>query len=197
MKMAEYTTLQADSEFRRRRARSRAVLIGVIAAFALPVIVAYAMHAIGWRPAGMRNYGELLSPPLDASAVSAVDANGNPLVWANQGGHFRLVLNAPAACVPACAELATHLDGLWRGLGSDAPRLEILVAGAPDAATEAVVARGVLKRVHLTGDASAMPAGEGPAPHLYLVDPRGYVVLRWPAGFELAGVRRDLTRIIR
>ena len=45
---------------------------------------------------------------------------------------------------------------------------------------------------------SALPdRGGADAVPLYLVDPGGYVALRYPAGFDPAGVKKDLGKLLK
>ena len=47
------------------RMRNRIGLILILVLFATPLVTAYVLNAVGWRPAGMRNYGELIEPAQD------------------------------------------------------------------------------------------------------------------------------------
>ena len=45
------------------RNRKRLGLVLLVALFLTPLLAAIVLNAVGWRPAGTRNYGELVEPP--------------------------------------------------------------------------------------------------------------------------------------
>ena len=58
------------------RNRKRLGLVLLVALFLTPLLAAIVLNAVGWRPAGTRNYGELVEPPrplADARFVSSGD----------------------------------------------------------------------------------------------------------------------------
>jgi hypothetical protein len=177
-----------------RQRKGRTQLLLVLGVFLVPVLVAFALNTTGWMPGGRKNYGELVSPPATIDEAGLMDANdATPLQWANSGGQFRLVVRLWKACDAACIERIDHLNGLWRGLGTDAPRLEVWFTGwlngpAEDAIKRFDAARGIVTTSAHFNDERF---------DAWLVDPNGFVVLRYPRDFELAGLRRDITKIIR
>ena len=59
--------------------RKRFGLILIVLLFAAPILIAYVLNALGWRPSGMRNYGTLIEPPQDLTAARFVLDDGKPL----------------------------------------------------------------------------------------------------------------------
>ena len=184
--------------------RSRLYLVLVVAVFAAPLVVAFVLSHLGWRPVAARNYGELVEPARDYRAHRATTAAGDALAWNNAGGVFHVVVPMPAECAAPCLELADSLERLWTGLGKRAPRVRMLVVAGPDAALDAALAQ----LPHVTRVVVSPDPFEHPAPvaieaerrsafPAYIVDPNGYLVMRYPAGFDPAGLRRDLTRLVR
>ena len=177
-----------------RQRKGRTQLLLVLGVFLVPVIVAFALNLAGWMPGGRKNYGELLSPPATIEEAGLFDAaDASPLAWANRESKFRLVVRLRGACDATCVERIDHLNGLWRGLGGDATRLEVWFIGSLDGAAQEAIGRFDAAR----GIVSTSALFAGDAHDAWIVDPNGYVVLRYPVGYELAGLRRDLTKIIR
>ena len=174
--------------------KGRTQLLLVLGVFLVPVIVAFALNQSGWMPGGRKNHGELLSPPATIEEAGLMDASdATPLAWPNRDGKFRLVVRLREACDATCLERIDHLNGLWRGLGGDATRLDVWFIGwlngpATDAIERFDAARGVVSTSQIFNDEQY---------DAWLVDPNGFVVLRYPRNYELAGLRRDLTKIIR
>ncbi len=184
--------------------RSRLQLILIAAVFAAPIVVAFVLSRLGWRPLAERNYGTLVEPAEDYRGYRASTATGDALAWNNAGGVFHVVVPMPRECGAPCLELVDSLERLWQGLAKRAPRVRMLVAAVPDAALDAAIARAPhVTRVTLAPDPFAYPApvaveAERRAPlPAYVVDPNGYLVMRYDAGFDPAGLRRDLTRFVR
>ena len=186
------------------RNRARAQLVAIVLLFALPIVAAWVLNRAGWRPSGARNYGTLLEPAQDFRAHRATTANGEQIAWNNAGGVFHVVVPMPPGCGAPCEELVDSLERLWQGLAKRAPRVRMLVAAAPDAALDAAIARAPhVTRIVLAPDPLEHPLPvaveaprRSPLPG-YVVDPNGYLVMRYDAGFDPGGLRRDLTRLVR
>jgi hypothetical protein len=187
-----------------QRTRSRLQLVAIALVFVAPVLAAWMLHRAGWRPVAERNYGTLVEPAQDFRAHLATTADGAAVAWTGAAGIFHVVVPMPRDCGAPCLELVDSLERLWQGLGKRAPRVRMLVAASPETALDAALARTPhVARVTLAPDPfpavapiavekerrSALPA--------YVIDPNGYLVLRYDAGFDPAGLRRDLTRLVR
>jgi len=170
--------------------RSRLALLLVAVAFLTPFIAAVVMRFGGWQPAETRNYGTLLQPPLSMAAAVGERDDGQRWLWENTDHQWTLLARAPAACEGACAERLGLLRNVRTALARHAPRLHMfrLDGPAPD------------------GFAALRLSGELPPPlqtpvgqdiEVWLVDPHGYLVLHYPAGFDPNGLRRDLSRLIK
>ena len=98
----------------------------------------------------------------------------------------------------ACTRLLGDLDKVWRLMGRNADRVHVLWAGAApvDVATlrevHLVRADARLRSVLARSDKDA--AGTDP---VWLVDPNGFVVLRYAGGSDPGDLRSDLARLLR
>ena len=69
------------------------------------------LNALGWRPSGMRNYGELIEPPQDLTAARFVLDDGKPLAWKDEDWSWTIF----ALTGPGCAEeCLARIDELRR-----------------------------------------------------------------------------------
>ncbi len=187
--------------------RGRKQLLLVTLLFALPVFIAVALAFGGWRPVGTRQHGVLLEPPQDFTAVVATDASGARVVWNRPDGNWHVLVPLPPDCGPACPHMLETLHRVWLGLSREAAKAKILLVGTPDAATAVALARyPEIQTITLTPD--PLPAAARPAPILdtgipsapltvWLVDPNGWLVMRYDAGFDPSGLRKDLKKLIR
>lgn len=184
-----------------RRNRNRMWLIAIFAMFFGSMLVAGLLRFSGWRPDGMKNHGELLQPPGDLRAVVPTLADGGDYHWDQTARIWRIALAPPASCTTACAQLARDIDTVWRLFGKDADRVHVLWVGTPppDAPRPDTLRllrpdpafRAGLPRVDgMSGeDANGVP--------VYVIDPNGFVVLRYPPGFDPVGLRADLSRLLK
>jgi hypothetical protein len=179
-----------------QRGRNRLVLIAIFAIFFGAFALAGVLRFSGWRPAGMKNHGELLQPPGDLRALSPALLSGGDYRWNPAGRVWRIVVAPPADCAKACVALATELDVVTQLFGRDADRVHVLWVGhAPEAALKTRAARGlrddpVLRR--------ALPRVDDPAGiPVYVVDPNGFVILRYAPGFDPSHLRQDMSRLLK
>ncbi len=182
--------------------RSRFKLLLIVVMFAAPLIVAWSLFASGWRPEASRNHGFLYAPAQDFRGVRARDAQGRDIVWQNTERRWHLLLLGPPTCDARCVGMTDTVRRVWVGLGRHAADLDVHFVGKPDAATRALLAQhGTFDVVTLSGDGlpDVADAGTGAATGLpvYLVDPHGYLVMRYEPGFDPGGLRRDLQRLLR
>lgn len=176
--------------------RGRRMLIALAVLFFGSMLLAGVLRFSGWQPASMRNNGELLKPPADLRALVPVRANGQPYAWAPSERIWRIAVAPPADCTQQCVALAAELDKVWQLLGHRADKVEVLWIGAPPAGLPLMPALRVLR-----DDAplrQALPRGTDAAGvPVYVIDPNGFVILRYAPGFDPAGLRSDLVKLLK
>ncbi|WP_349656187.1 hypothetical protein [Xanthomonas sp. 10-10] len=176
--------------------RGRRMLIALAVLFFGSMLLAGVLRFSGWQPASMRNNGQLLNPPADLRALVPVRADGKPYAWAPGERIWRIALAPPADCAQRCVALAAELDKVWQLLGHRADKVEVLWIGTPPAGLPPMPALRVLR-----DDASlrgALPGGNDAAGvPVYVIDPNGFVILRYAPGFDPAGLRADLVKLLK
>jgi len=178
--------------------RSPVRLFLIVAIFATPLVVAWSLFASGWRPVASRNHGVLYSPAQDFRQVRAHSASGDPIIWENRERRWHLLLIAPSQCDARCAEMLDTVRRVWVGLGRHAGDVDLHFVGDPDPGASALLARdSPFDNVTLQGSPLPPALATGNGLPVYLVDPHGYLVMRFDAGFEPGGLRRDLQRLLR
>ncbi len=162
------------------------LLIAVL--FLTPFIAAVMMRFGGWEPPRTRNFGELLAPPLSMAQVTAQQGDGTAWVWENTDRQWTLLLQLPRECATPCRDAAGQLQNVRQALGRHAEKLHMFE----------MVNDGPLPGLSLQGELP-LPLTEQPAalPQVWLVDPHGYLVMRYREGFDPSGMRRDLARLVR
>ena len=180
------------------RNRSRLTLILLALLFAAPIVAAMLLHASGWEPAQTRNHGEMFRPALDVRDARLLRADGSDYAWEPRERRWRLAVLPPAHCAAACVELVAGLDKVWQLQGRRADRLDVLWFGELPAG--AVPFRRLVAMKSDSAFAARLPrneADEQGRPPLYLIDPSGYVAMRYPPGADVAGVREDIARLLK
>ncbi|MGC4010505.1 MAG: hypothetical protein QM805_16845 [Pseudomonas sp.] len=180
----------------RRRLRGRLTLIALFALFFGSVVGAGALRFSGWQPPGLKNRGELLQPAVDVRALPPPLAGGGRYDWVQPTRPWRVLVVPAPGCAQACLALAADLDRVWRSFGHRAGDVHVLwlgepPAGAPRPDTLRVLAPDPALRARLPR--AVDPAGTP----VYVVDPNGFVILRYAPGFDPADLRADLARLLQ
>lgn len=179
--------------------RNRGMLVALFALFFGGMLVAGLLRFSGWRPEGSKNRGEMLQPYGDLREYAPTLAAGGAYRWKDEPRIWRIV-TMPGECDGAraadCARLLADLDKVWRLMNKDADRVHVLWAGAVPAGTALPTQVRVVRaddglRAGLAGSAAA--AGDA----AWLVDPNGFVVLRYAPGFDPGDLRSDLARLLK
>lgn len=201
------TTLPAE---RTRMGRIKMLLVLLICAS--PVIASYVTYYF-IRPNSFHSYGELIAgqpglPSAQAEVLSGPQT-GTTLDLPHLKGQWLLLSVADAACDPACEKHLFLQRQMRESLGAEkgrvdwvwlVPDTQALPERLKPALTEATVLR-VKPEVLQTWLAPA--AEHRLADHLYLVDPMGHWMMRFPANLDLADAgqaklaKKDLDRLLR
>lgn len=192
-------------EDRQRTASGRWKMLLVVAMCAAPVVASYVTYYL-IRPESHRNYGQLVAgqPPLPD--VPALRLDGTPLRLPALAGQWLLVSVGGGACNAGCEHYLYLQRQLRESLGKERDRLDWVWlvddaapvrAGLAPALQQATVLR--LPAADIAGWLQP-EAGRALEDHLYLVDPLGHWMMRFPADLDMAGAakaKRDLDRLLR
>jgi len=182
----------------RERNRNRGLLVLIVAVFLGSALVAGALRFSGWRPAAMKNHGELLQPPGDLRTVVPRLADGGGYEWKPVERTWRIVVAPPADCTDACVALTHDLDKVWRLFGHNADHVHILWVGTPpEGALRNRVWNVVAPAPELTAQLPGLEAGGPDGAPVYVVDPHGFVILRYAPGFDPGHLRTDMARLLK
>jgi hypothetical protein len=170
-------------------------IIFLIAALSLaPIAAAFVIYYFfPQQPAA--NYGTLL-PTGPAPPISGMRADGSPFRLDELRGRWVLLWGEPGACGPACdkAAYATRQARTMQGKDQDRIVRALLVVG--DAPPPAFVAQHpdlIVVRV-AAGALDSLPGGSRA---VYVIDPLGNLVLRYPQDPDIRGIANDLARLLK
>lgn len=179
-----------------RRTRNRRMLVVIAVLFFGSFVVAGALRFSGWRPAQLKNHGELLQPYGDLRGVKAQLADGQAYPWDPGARLWRIAVAPPAGCTTPCVELSQRLDTVWQLFGRNADHVHLLWIGQPPQAAIRNPATRVLRDTPALR--AALPRVDDPAGvPVYVIDPNGFVVMRFAPGFDPADLRSDVARLLK
>lgn len=203
--MTVHSLPQVDSPRPVNRTTGRWTMLAVMLACAAPVIASYYTYYV-IRPEGRRVYGDLIDPQRPLPAVQARALGGAAVALPSLRGQWLIVTVADAACDERCQNHLYLQRQIREGLGREKDRVDRvwLIPDAGDVPQSLVPA--VKDATVLRVDAAALSAWLAPAAgkalgdHLYLVDPMGNWMMRFPAGMDVTGAaqaKRDISRVLR
>ena len=188
-----------------RTRKGRVQMLLVLAACAAPVIASYLTYFVV-RPEARSNYGALIQPTRTLPALNARALDGTEVPLRSLKGQWLLVVTGPSACDAGC-EGRLHLQRQLREmLGRERERVDKVWLVTDGVELRPALRDAVLARPEVTVlrvDAAALArwlepdAGRRLDEHLYLVDPMGEWMMRFPVGAEPRKVMRDLERLLR
>ena len=171
--------------------RQRLFLLFLAAVCALPLILSYATYYL-WKPERRMNYGEL----MDMRPVPP------PVTWLNgtkapPQGKWILFLVGTGECGELCERHLYAMRQTRQSMGVKKEKLEVLwlVADPKDVSAE-VLARYPELKVAKIPDVYASTLPQPAAGRIFVVDPYGRLVLRYPEQLEPARMIRDLARLL-
>jgi hypothetical protein len=186
--------------------RNRMLLLVIFAIFFGSMLLAGVLRFSGWRPAGMKNNGELLQPPVDLRTRIPKLADGGDYRWNPAARTWRIVLAPPAGCTDACTTLAQDIDIVWKLMGRNADQVDVLwLCAEPGCSAPAPLRDDPALRLLRPDPAlrAALPrvdaasAGGVQGMPVYVIDPNGFVILRYAPGADPAGLRADLAKLLK
>jgi hypothetical protein len=195
----------ALDDLARKQGVGRWKMIAVLLICAAPVIASYLTYYV-IKPEGRRNFGELINPQRPLPDLAATTLGNERVNLTDLKGQWLLVSVAGAACDEVCSRHLYLQRQIRESLGKEKDRLD-WVWLIPDEAPVADQLRPALKDATvLRASNSSLSAWLSPAngkqlkDHLYLVDPLGNWMLRFPAHLDMesaAKAKKDIERVLR
>jgi hypothetical protein len=174
-------------EKKRRRGRLKLMLLG--ACFVLPFVASWAIWKFDLAGGNTGNYGTLLAPrPAGLPAHPALK------------GKWVLVQFDAGACATACERKLYFMRQVRRAQGREMGRIARLWA-ITDSARPAPALVAALEDTVIVEQgaalAAAFPGEAGAVRHIYLVDPLGNLMMRFPEDPDPARVIKDLKHLLK
>jgi hypothetical protein len=201
--MPEPAQVMAEEE--RRTVSGRWKMILVMLVCAAPVVASYFTYYV-IRPQGLRNFGELINPQRPLPDLAGLALDGKATNLRELKGQWLLVSVGSGNCVDACVQQLYFQRQLRESLGKDKDRLDRVWLITDEQAVAPALQEGLKQAVVLRVAQAPLAQWLQPAEghtlteHLYVVDPMGNWMMRFPANLDLnaaAKAKRDLERLLR
>ena len=197
--------VQAMALEERRTRIGRWKMIAVLLICAAPVVASYFTYYVV-RPDGRRNFGEIITPQRALPDQMAVALDGKSINLRELKGQWLLVSVGSGQCAAPCVQQLYLQRQLRESLGKERDRLDRVWLITDDQPVADELRSGLHGMAVLRVPQSELAgwlqpaAGQALADHLYVVDPLGNWMMRFPAHLDLptaAKAKRDLERLLR
>lgn len=171
----------------------------IVALTTAPVAASYLIYYF-WPPVHTVNYGDLIGPqPLPDPALTLAD--GEPFRLSQLRGRWALVSVDSGRCDVHCDEKLLYMRQLRLTQGKDAERVErvwLISDDVPPRAESIAQYPGTwLVRAAAGGLPGLFPAKGAVSDHIYVVDPLGNLMMRFPRDPDPRRMIKDLSRLLR
>lgn len=205
IQMSVHSLPPATEPAAQRTRMGRMKMLLVWAVCAAPVVASYLSYYV-IKPQGRTNYGTLVTPPKPLPADEALplaDLQGQTVQPSALKGQWLLVAVAGGACDARCEQHLYLQRQLREVLGKDKDRLDRVWLVTDPAPVRPALLPGLKNAWVLRTDATdlqrwlAPQAGQSLDAHLYLVDPRGDWMMRFPVDADPSKIKKDLIRLMK
>ena len=202
MEAAEPDSTAVDGQ-RRRKGRFWMIVVWLICA--APVVASYLTFYV-LRPTSRHSYGELIEPQRELPDLAGKDLLGNSQNLQSLKGRWLLISVASGACDTACQDHLFLQRQLRESLGKEKDRVKWVWLVDDEAEVPAEINQAVSRATVIRVPAAGLQKwlfgrpGRELRDHLYLVDPLGHWMMRFPPELNIrsaAKAKSDLDRVLR
>ncbi len=162
--------------------KSRATLIGVALAFALPIIGAKLVLSQHWYQGAVTNHGTMLIPPIELREM----ADELPSGW-------RIALYDDGHCNEACIQALYAINQLDIAVGKETERVTSIVISNNESTLD-LSPFPLVENITHQGFGSAIDTL--PTHSLFIVDPLGNIVLFYPTYSDEQAMRMEAKNLL-
>lgn len=176
----------------------------VLAVCLAPVAASYFAYYV-MPPAGRTNYGTLIEPQRPLPPLELATLDGQRFDLKSLAGRWVLIAVDGSECDRACGDKLLSMRQQRLMTGKDRDRVERVWLISDTAPLSTLLLREYEGTRFLRAPAAALESWLPVEPgaktriedHVYLLDPFGNLMLRWPQAANQSAVKRDLSRLLR
>ncbi len=189
-----------EAAYRDTISHGRMKMLLILLACAAPVIASYASFYF-FKPDGRINHGTLIEPVRPLPDVALGLLGGKPFKLSDFRGKWVLLTTDGGACGGICPDKLFKMRQVRTMQGKERDRIERAWLITDDAPLDTLLIREYDGMKMLRAAGSPL-LGEFPAPvnradHIYLIDPLGNLVLRYPRDADPMKMNKDLIRLLK
>ena len=199
-------------ENKSNQSRGRWKLLLVLAVCAAPLVGSYLTYYVIKPKGGVTNYGALIDPrdhPIPAMASTTLD--GKPATLENYKGKWIMLKVGPSDCRQECQDQLFAMRQLRTMQGKEMERIERVWLITDDQPLDTLLMRVNDGTRMLRAPAAVVEkwlpleqaAGDRAADHVYLIDPLGNLMMRFPKGAvssdteKVKKVHKDISKLLK
>ena len=199
------TELDDQNVVNRARNKKRFIMVAPMMLFLAPVVAGWL-----WKPDSFRNRGNLIEPPVALSNVSMTTVAGGVTDFNEIFGKWTYVLLLENQCLAACQQVIDGIERARISLGKNEKRVRLLaitfnlddLVSVSDLVNKVpklmVLAAGKAEQEVLTKQFKINgPGASGFLGQIYLVDPRGNLMMSYPLESDPKDLHKDIGRLLR
>lgn len=194
----------ADSLVRAHRWRRNRPLLLLALVCIAPVVASYLAY-YAFPPSGRTNYGDLIEPQRPVPPLTLGTLDQTPFDLASLRGTWVMVTVDHAACAASCQAKLWNMRQVRLTTGKERDRIErvfLIVDGAPTATMLLCEFEGTrFLRASLAelDRFLALPQSSNARleDHVWVIDPQGNLMLRWPRSADPRRMKKDVDRLLR
>jgi cytochrome oxidase Cu insertion factor (SCO1/SenC/PrrC family) len=185
-----------------RRGRWTLLLIALICG--APIALSYFTYYVIKPKGGTTSYGALIEPQRTIpSALMVTGDDGREMPLASLKGRWLMISVDGGACDDACAKKLYFMRQVRATQGAERERVVTVWLRTDDASVPAVVKSAYPDTRMLRADpaslAAWLPATDTTkdTDHIYMVDPNGNLMMRFPANPDPSKIKQDVTKLLK
>ena len=188
---------------KQKQTSGRWKLLAVLAVCASPLIFSYLTYYV-IKPTGRTNYGALIDPRAHPiPALGSTDLQGKPLALDAWKGKWIMLQASPGDCQQACKDQLVKIRQLRLMQGKGMERIErvwLITDNAPlDIELMKVIDGAQFVRAKPEAVKAWLPVepGGNVHDHLYVIDPLGNLMMRFPKDPDPKKVTKDIGKLLK
>lgn len=187
----------------KKKTAGRWKLFAILAVCASPLIGSYIAYYVV-KPGGRTNYGDILDPrKYPVPALQSTSLDGKPLGLEAYQGKWIMLQADGGACAQACQTKLFEMRQLRLTTGKEMQRIERVWLITDQVPLDTVLmkeydgTRMLRAQPELVQKWLPVDPGSSVADHLYLIDPRGNLMMRFPKDADPNKIKKDLGKLLR
>lgn len=187
-----------------RKIAGRWKLLAVLAVCAAPMIASYFTYYV-IKPTGKNNYGTIIDPrQYPTPELNMTNEEGaKPVALSELRGKWLMVQIDGGSCVETCQRKLLEMRQLRLAQGKAMDRIERVWLITDTQAINAQIKPGIAGTYQLRTDRAALekwlPTDNGSQiqDHIYVIDPLGNLMMRFPKDADPNKVKKDLGKLLK